>query len=188
MGSRRYLPVVALAARGELPHHALEVERMGTEPPAVRRCGRPTRSGGQCRAQIYGRDVACRQHTTEHEREVLDAYEQGWREGLRQGQQSGNELRSLATEHLERRIAALEQQLDEKQRVYEVAGDQAVEVGGYSYRWAGHPPLAVGDRVLLPENWLSGLKDGPGSQTGVVTRLGTTYRGQLSRIVGRASD
>lgn len=44
----------------------------------------------------------------------------------------------------------------------------------------------MGDRVLLPENWLSRMKDGSGPTEGVVTRLGTTYRGELSFIVGLA--
>jgi len=44
----------------------------------------------------------------------------------------------------------------------------------------------VGERVLLPENWLSRVKDGAGTYQGVVTRLGATYRGELSFIVGRA--
>ena len=30
------------------------------------------------------------------------------------------------------------------------------------------------------------MKDGPGQYEGVVTQLGTTYRGELSFIVGRA--
>jgi hypothetical protein len=40
--------------------------------------------------------------------------------------------------------------------------------------------------VLLPENWISRMKDGPGQYEDVVTQLGTTYRGELSFIVGRA--
>jgi len=72
------------------------------------------------------------------------------------------------------------------QRVYEIGGDQVVEVGKYAYRWRGNPPLEVGERVLLPENWLSRVKDGAGTYQGVVTRLGATYRGELSFIVGRA--
>ncbi|MDX3003459.1 hypothetical protein PWY87_17360 [Kribbella solani] len=78
--------------------------------------------------------------------------------------------------------------MDEQLRIYEVDGDQAVEVGRYSYRWGGEPPLAVGDKVLLPENWLSALNDGPGPQTGTVTALGTRFRGQLSRIVRRLNE
>jgi hypothetical protein len=71
-------------------------------------------------------------------------------------------------------------------RVFEMNGDQVVSVGKYAYRWRGGPPLAVGDKVLLPENWLSRKKDGPGNWTGVVTELGTTYKGTLAHVVDRA--
>lgn len=70
--------------------------------------------------------------------------------------------------------------------VYELEGDQVVSVGRYAYRWRGSPPLAVGDRVLLPENWLSRKKDGPGNWIGVITELGTTYPGALAFVVDRA--
>lgn len=70
--------------------------------------------------------------------------------------------------------------------VYELDGDQVVSVGRYAYRWRGSPPLAVGERVLLPENWLSRKKDGPGNWIGVVTELGTTYTGTLAVVVDRA--
>jgi len=71
-------------------------------------------------------------------------------------------------------------------RVYEMDGDQVVSVGRYAYRWRGGRPLAVGDRVLLPENWLSRKKDGPGHWVGVITELGTTYTGTLAHVVDRA--
>lgn len=71
-------------------------------------------------------------------------------------------------------------------RVFAVDGDQVVSVGRYAYRWRGGPPLTVGDRVLLPENWLSRKKDGPGNWVGVITELGTTYTGTLAYVVDRA--
>ena len=70
--------------------------------------------------------------------------------------------------------------------VYEVGGDQVVSVGRYAYRWRGVPPLEVGERVLLPENWLSRKKDGPGDWVGVVSALGTAYTGTLAFVVDRA--
>ncbi len=73
-------------------------------------------------------------------------------------------------------------------RVFEVDGEQVVSVGRYAYRWRGSPPLTVGDRVLLPENWLSRKKDGPGPWTGVITELGTTYTGMLAHVVDRAPE
>jgi len=82
----------------------------------------------------------------------------------------------------------VEHQLDNAQRYYEIGGDQVVEVDGYAYRWRGNGVLKVGDQVLLPPNWLSRVKDGLGPFRGVVTKLGATYRGELSFIVGRAPD
>jgi hypothetical protein len=58
-------------------------------------------------------------------------------------------------------------------------------VDGYGYRWEGPDQLNVGDHVLLPENYVSRPKHGPGPFEGVVTRLGSTYRGELSRIIRR---
>jgi hypothetical protein len=69
--------------------------------------------------------------------------------------------------------------------LFQVDGDQVVSVGRYAYRWQGQPALVVGDRVLLPENWLSRKKDGPGNWVGVVTELGTTYSGDLAYVVDR---
>ena len=59
-------------------------------------------------------------------------------------------------------------------------------VGRYAYRWRGATPLAVGDRVLLPEYWLSRTKDGPAHWVGVVTELGTTFTGTLALVVDQA--
>lgn len=44
---------------------------------------------------------------------------------------------------------------------FEVDGDQAVTVDGYGYRWSGTGTLEVGDRVLLPENYVSAQRHGP---------------------------
>ncbi|MEU5977484.1 hypothetical protein [Streptomyces sp. NPDC047315] len=70
--------------------------------------------------------------------------------------------------------------------MHEVNGCQVVEVGRYGYRWRENDPLEVGDRVLLPESYVSRLKNGPGPTVGVVNMPGTTYQGSLSGIVGRA--
>jgi len=97
-------------------------------------------------------------------------------------------MASERADRLERRVAELEAQLDQQLWVYEVEGDQVVEVGRYSYRLAGEPPLAIGDKVLLPENWLSAIKDGHGPQVGTITGFGTRYQGQLARILRRLPD
>jgi hypothetical protein len=156
-----------------------------TEGYVVKTCGRPTRSGQPCKVRVYGSEVACKLHITEREREVAEAYQRGRNDGYAQARKSNEDLERMHVERLERRIRELEQRLDEADRYYEYDGDQVVEVGKYAYRWSGSPPLSVGDRVLLPENWLSQLKDGPGPQEGSVTKLGATYRGRLASIVRR---
>lgn len=68
----------------------------------------------------------------------------------------------------------------------DTTGRQIVEVGRHAYAWGGDEPLAVGDAVLLPENYVSRARNGPGSFGGEVAALGTDYTGLLSLIVGRA--
>lgn len=155
-------------------------------PPEIRTCGRPTRSGAPCKARIYGSDLACGIHLTPHERELAEAYKRGWNDGYKQASESAQKVSSSQVEWLKRRIEELEQLLDEATRVYEIGGDQLVEVGRYAYRWAGQPKLEVGERVLLPQNWVSKMTDGPGPTLGTVTRLGSTYQGEHARIVRRA--
>lgn len=60
---------------------------------------------------------------------------------------------------------------------------QLVEVDGYAYRWNGQEELKVGDEVLLPENYVSRLRNGPGPFPGTVTAIDSTYRGRTSAIV-----
>ncbi|MCY0951284.1 hypothetical protein [Streptomyces sp. H27-S2] len=151
-----------------------------------RTCGRPTRSGSPCKIRISGSDVACGTHATEQDKAVAEAHRRGWSEGYRSGSESSTSFSKSRVERLEHRVKELEEQLDATRRVYQVDGHQVVEVGRYSYRWRGSEPLEVGDRVLLPENYVSRMKDGPGPTAGVVSKLGTTYRGQLSDIVRRA--
>ncbi|MFF7993421.1 hypothetical protein ACFZDG_26970 [Kitasatospora xanthocidica] len=89
---------------------------------------------------------------------------------------------------MERKVKKLEEQLDAQKRRFEDCGAQAVTVDGYGYRWTGPGRLEVGDRVLLPENYVSALRHGPGPFPGTVTALGTTYSGALSTIVSRVPD
>ncbi len=159
---------------------------MTGERSEVRRCGRPTKAGTPCKAQLYGFDVVCKLHATPHDRELAEAYRRGREEGYEQGSELSSRSMKGQVEWLERRVRELEALLDEAKRYYELGGDQVVEVDGYAYRWRGEPALEVGDRVLLPENWLSRMKSGSGSFQGTVTKLGATFRGDLARIVGRA--
>jgi len=57
-------------------------------------------------------------------------------------------------------------------------GKQIVRFGKYSYTWDGPEPLALGDRCLLPGNWL--FKE---TSEAEVTGFGTDYDGALSRVV-----
>lgn len=150
-------------------------------------CGRVTRSGNPCKNRISGSDVACGTHATEQDKAVAAAHRRGWNEGYKCGSESGASFTASRIGRLEQRVKELEEQLDGAQRVYEVAGHQVVDVGRYAYRWCGSEPLEVGDRVLLPENYVSRLHNGPGPTVGVVSKLGTTYRGPLSDILSRAS-
>jgi len=150
-----------------------------------RPCGRPTKSGKPCKANFSGVGFACKLHTTPEEQALVDAYETGYDRGREKGYESGQQVSALSTEHLERQIARLKTKLDEATRRFRVDGLQAVTVGGYAYVWNGQPDLEVGDRVLLPENYVSRLKDGPGPVEGIVTELGSTYDGTHSRILRR---
>ncbi|MFJ4829306.1 hypothetical protein ACIP79_05175 [Streptomyces sp. NPDC088747] len=151
-----------------------------------RTCGRPTRSGNPCKVRISGSDVACGTHATEQDKAVAEAHQRGWSDGYKSGSESSASFSKSRIERLEHRVKELEEQLDDSKRVYEIDGHQVVDVGGYAYRWRGSTPLEIGDRVLLPENYVSRMKNGPGPTLGVVSKLGTTYRGPLSDIVRRA--
>lgn len=151
----------------------------------VRTCGRPTKSGHPCKARVSGSDVACGIHSTEQDRAVADAYRRGYQEGRESGARSSNESSKLRIAWLERQVEELRQRLDKATRVHELGGDQVVDVGGYAYRWSGETPLEVGDRVLLPENYVSRMKHGPGPVEAVVHALGTTYQGPLAFVLRR---
>ncbi|MFD6748139.1 hypothetical protein ACWHA6_36925 [Streptomyces anthocyanicus] len=156
------------------------------EETRQRPCGRPTKSGNPCRAQFSGPGFACKLHTTDHEKALLDAYQQGQRDGREQAKRWEQQASAARIAELERQIRALKDERDSKTRRFEVDGHQAVTVGGYGYQWKGPGRLEIGDRVLLPENYVSALRHGPGPFPGTVTELGTTYPGALSTIVSRA--
>ncbi|MGW4049523.1 hypothetical protein ACWENA_01705 [Streptomyces sp. NPDC004779] len=149
----------------------------------MRPCGRPTKTGKPCRAQFSGRGFACKLHTTEHERQLVDAYAQGLRAGREEGEKWQQQSTDVRVENLERQVRMLQEQLDVQNRQYEIDGHQAVTIGRYAYLWAGPERLEVGDRVLLPENHVSAARLGPGPQPGTVTALGSTYTGPHSKIL-----
>lgn len=160
---------------------------MTTTIRGPRECGRPTKSGAPCKQQVHSLfDVACGKHATDHDRELAAACTAAWRAGLDQGKQSQQNSESWELGNLRRRVAELEQAADVAARRFTVGKDQVVQVGKHAYRWAGTPPLAVGDDVWLPENWVSRMQSGPGPYRGTVTELGSTYPGELASIVRKA--
>lgn len=58
------------------------------------------------------------------------------------------------------------------------AAEQFVTVGRYAYRWTGTTRIKVGDRVLLPGNYVR-----PEPFEGVVTELGSDYDGTHADIL-----
>ncbi|WP_433261141.1 hypothetical protein ACQPZF_26020 [Actinosynnema sp. CS-041913] len=158
--------------------------------PEIRRCGRPTKSGKPCQTQLHGSVVSCRSHAADGDDELARWYGIGLEEGMRRGQQMAEwsaEYRKDRVEQLESKVAELTKKLEDALRYYDFDGDQVVEIDGrYAYRWGGSPPLEVGDRVVLPPNWFTTTVRGKGPFEGTVTGLGTTYRGELARVVRRA--
>jgi len=62
------------------------------------------------------------------------------------------------------------------------------EGNGLSYEYDGSEPLAVGDTVLCPENWVSRMKHGPGPFPTTVLSLESAYTGPCSRIIRKVTD
>jgi hypothetical protein len=123
---------------------------------------------------------------TEHEQQATAAGRKGWSTGFQEGFRAGTESGNTRVAQLEARLRELEQ--DAITDVDRISGDQIVEVDGYAYRWAGTPPLVIGDHVLLPESWLSNLNGDIGPREGTVTALGPAYRGELKKIVRKIAD
>lgn len=68
-------------------------------------------------------------------------------------------------------------------RLEDERGRQLVTVnGGMAYAWSGAARLKVGEKVWLPGNWTTGHEP----FIGIVTRLGSTYRGSHVPITGHA--
>lgn len=116
------------------------------------------------------------------------AYQAGIAEGQRR-ESYHSDARRREIADLQRRVSELTvgPAPAEPNRYFEIDGAQVVEVGRYAYRWSGDEPLTVGDKVMLPQNWVSEMTDGPGPFSGTVTRLGSTYTGALSSIIRKVS-
>ncbi|MDN5914851.1 MAG: hypothetical protein L0I76_07050 [Pseudonocardia sp.] len=156
--------------------------------PAPKLCGRETRGGRPCRQRLPDPrfEVACRQHATEAEAELATARRKAYYVGYQDAQESARRYADFRIEQLQQRISELEQAAKPPRRMTEPTGRQIVEVGGHAYVWSGNEPLAVGDAVWLPENYVSRVRIGAGPYRGEVSALGTDYTGPLSQIIRRA--
>ena len=79
---------------------------------------------------------------------------------------------------MERRANEMVEPEDVEFRLTTAQGHQIVRCGNYAYAWPGEEPLKVGDRVLLPANWLVNY---PSERS--VTAFGSSYGGHLSHIL-----
>lgn len=151
-------------------------------------CGRNTKAGTACKGTRPTRHhLACRQHATADEDHYGDLIAAAWSDGYAAGSESARELGELRVQHLEQQLAELRAERDaEQRRHHDADGRQLVEVGRYSYTWNGDDPLAVGDDVMLPENYVSAARLGPGPWRGTVSALGSTYVGAMSPVLRRA--
>jgi hypothetical protein len=156
--------------------------------PAPKLCGRATRGGRPCRQRIPDPrfEVACRQHATDAETELATARRDAYNVGYRDAQESARRYADFRIVQLQQHISELEQAAKPPRRMTEPTGHQIVEVGGHAYAWGGTEPLAVGNEVWLPENYVSRVRIGPGPYRGEVTALGTDYAGPLKQIIRRA--
>lgn len=154
----------------------------------IEKCQRATKSGKRCQNTLPGpASRACSLHETPED----IAYREGYQAGAAAERGYAEKSRESSREFWiaeGRRLERAEAQERKNFRTVTAAGEQLVVVDGrLTYRWAGEP-LKVGDRVLLPGNWLSGVKYGRGPFPGTVTALGSSYQGELSSVLRKISD
>jgi hypothetical protein len=152
------------------------------------KCERPTKSGKPCQNPRPGPSHrACGQHETPEDVAYREGYEAGRaaeRGYAERSRESSRELWIGEGRRLERAEAVERANF----RTATESGEQIVVVDGrLTYRWAGEP-LKVGDRVLLPENWLSVVKHGRGPFPGTITAIGSSYKGELSAVIRKTAD
>jgi hypothetical protein len=82
--------------------------------------------------RLYGPELACRAHITDHERDITEAYQRGMGAGHRRGWENCQEFRRQEIEQLEARVRELERSLDDAQRYHQIDGNRVVEVDGVS--------------------------------------------------------
>lgn len=138
-------------------------------------CRHLTKSGGKCKGDTSG-GIACRVHATDDDLLLNAALRARWNSAFMDGFEAGKESAASALQD--------ELRMDDERRKFRHSkgGDQIVVVNGrYTYKWSG-APLQVGDRVVIPPNWLVGR-----NQVATVTALGSSYDGDVASIVGLAS-
>lgn len=128
----------------------------------------------------------CQRHRTDEEtalgKFISDVQWNAWREG----HSSATALAEQRIKQLGEEIQKLREEKDARDRRFTEGQDQLVEVDGYAYRWHGQPPLEVDEYVMIPCSYVDELQGRVGPKRGRVTALGTTYRGSLSPVYGRA--
>lgn len=160
---------VSNAGTRDQDHHPADVSQ-DQEPAAAspRRCDRPTRNGTPCRNTLGPWEMACRTHRDEADTAVGEMLRDAWNEGFTAGRASA----PVRTVEVHRPPV----------RTHTSDGHQIVTVNGhYGYTWHDREhPLAIGDRVLIPGNWL--FRE---PSEAVVNALGTTHDGHLDAILRR---
>lgn len=178
------------STRWSLSASYLGIRTVGRDRTLTGKCGRPTKSGKPCQNNIYGAAYrACGQHETPEDVAWREGYFAGATEAREQAARDREfwiaEGRRQQRSEADRRRAEAEREKNFKTTTSR--GEQIVQVDRYAYRWGGEP-LKVGDRVLLPANWLSEVKHGKGPFPGTVTAIGSSYDGDMSAIIRKISS
>lgn len=143
-------------------------------------CSRPTKSGPPCRQELHGFEIACHKHATDHDHKQTAEFDARWRATSDRHIAAEARLMKAASEAHAKGVDEGKRAEAERLRNWrtESHGDQIVDCEGLAYTWGGSPPLAVGDQVMCPGNWLF-----PRPRPAVVTGLGTAYTGNLQEIL-----
>ncbi len=149
-------------------------------------CGRPTSARTPCRVRVSESQRACRTHSTPEDEAYHAGYEAGWRSAW-DAQHSRLEFVREQAVAEGRRLAKAEIVAEATYRTHTASGHQIVVVGtGLSYAWRGPDPLKVGDRIMLPANYVSEFKHGRGPWEDSVVSLGSSYQGALSYVIRKS--
>jgi hypothetical protein len=156
------------------------VEQLGVDDEGRVRDERDRRRQ-EGRAQAGGRGDG---HTNETDSALAEDREKRWLKGFDAGFESGRASVRLHTEN-ERRRRQLEDEERARFRDRDGHGQLVVVDRGkaLTYRWTGDGDLRVGDRVLVPGNWLH-----PKAEICTVTAIGSSFTGDLQDIIQRAAQ